>query len=283
MKSHPIRNAKIRTKLLGCLIVLASMTVIMGYVADKNTHTINNQFAGIVDGNTPRLIALLQLQTSAAKVEASAAELGAEGDSQKLHAGHNSSAKEVLLANLGSLQNAQTEYTRHAKTNPERARDVTTATDIVNVNAALLVSALEQNASTTKLASLHDSLHSSVDELGSKADRLVDNELRQLSKSSASVDKSVATQQKASIVVELVSLVLVIAIGVLLSRLIVRPLAQLRKGVDSIAKGNLNIKIPIHSTDEIGELTSSVDKLRITVKYLLDDAAMMDEEAKRKK
>lgn len=283
MKFHLIRNAKIRTKLLGCLVVLASMTAVMGYVADKNTVTINNQFADIVDGNTPRLTALLQLQTSAARVEASAAELGTEEDGEELHGGHNSTAKEDLLANLEGLHNAQNEYARYAKANPQKVQDIAAATNNVNVNAALLVSAVEQNASVTKLALLHDSLHGSVDELGSMADHLVDNEMRQLSKSSDSVDKSVASQRKASIGVQLVSLAFVVAIGVLLSRLIVRPLARLRKDVDSIAKGDLDIKTPSRSTDEIGELASSVDKLRITVKYLLDDAAAMDEEAKRKK
>jgi methyl-accepting chemotaxis protein len=283
MKFHLIRNAKIRTKLLGCLVILASMTAIMGFVADQNTTTINNQFIGIVDGNTPRLTALLQLQASAAKVETSVAELGANAGSLALQTNQTTTAKEELLANLEGLQSAQAEYSRQAKTMPAKVRDISMAADLVSTDAALLVSALEQNATRTQLTPLYTSLHDAVDELGAKADHLIDNELHQQRKSGDAVDKSVANQRKVSFIIQLASLILVAAIGLLLTRLIVRPLAKLRNDVDSIAKGNLDIKIPVHSTDEIGALASAIDKLRITVKYLLDDAALMDQEAKRKK
>jgi methyl-accepting chemotaxis protein len=283
IKFHAIRNAKIRTKLLGCLIILASMTAVIGYVANQNTTAINNQFTAIVNNNTPRLTALLQLQDSAAKVETSVTELGADTDSLTQQTGQNNTAKEELLAGLESLQNAQTEYARQAKTTPDKVKDITSVTDHVSNSAALLVSALEQNASRTQLALLYDSLHSAVDELGAKADYLIDYEQYQLRKSSESANRSVANQRKISIIVQLIALTLVVAIGVLLSRLIIRPLARLRKDVDLIAKGDLDVKIPIHSTDEIGELTNAVDKLRITVKYLLDDAVVIDQEAKRKK
>jgi methyl-accepting chemotaxis protein len=283
MKFHAIRNAKIRTKLIGCLIILASTTAIIGYVANQNTTALNNQFIAIVNNNTPRLTTLLQLQGSAAKVETSVTELDAGTSSLVQQTSQNNTAKEELLANLGSLQNAQNEYARQAKATPEKVKNITTATDRVSNSAALLVSALEQNASNAQLTPLYDSLHGAVDELGAQTDYLIDNEQHQLRKSSESANKSVTNQRKISVIVQLIALALVVAIGVLLSHLIVQPLAQLRKDVDLIAKGDLNVKIPIHSTDEIGELTSAVDKLRITVKYLLDDAAEIDQEAKRKK
>jgi len=275
MKLHFIRNAKIRTKLIGCLIILASTTAIIGFVANQNTTQINGQFKTIVDSNTPRLIALLQMKSSASEVEASLAELDAEAGGRQV------TAKEEILANLEALQNNQSDYARHARTTPDKVADIASATDRVSTSAALLVSGLEQKTSAATVEGLQEELRGAVDDLVAKADHLIDSELYQLRSSNTSVNNSVAVQQKISVAVQLLALLFVVAIGILLTRLIVRPLARLRQKVNAIAKGNLDVKLPVHSTDEIGELTGAIDKLRITVKYLLDDTAEQEQAAKK--
>jgi len=273
MKLTFLRNLKIRTKLLTGLVILGSLTAVIGYMAHQTTTTIKNQFATIVDVSTPRLITLLQLKASAAQVETSVSNLATATDD---------TAKEELLANLESLQSAQTEYTRESKTSPDKVAAINKTVDQVSTDTTLLISAIEQKTPKAKQTPLYDSLHSAVSVLVAKSDQLIDNEIYQLRKSNDQADSNVARQLKINVVVQLAALALVIVIGFLTSRLIIRPLSRLRKAVNLIAKGDLDKDIPINSTDEIGELTDAINKLRITVIYLLEDAKAMDQEAKLK-
>ena len=273
MKLTFLRNLKIRTKLLTGLVILGSLTAVIGYMAHQTTTTIKNQFATIVDVSTPRLITLLQLKASAAQVETSVSNLATATDD---------TAKEELLANLESLQSAQTEYTRESKTSPDKVAAINKSVDQVSTDTTLLISAIEQKTPKAKQTPLYDSLHSAVSVLVAKSDQLIDNEIYQLRKSNDQADSNVARQLKINVVVQLAALALVIVIGFLTSRLIIRPLSRLRKAVNLIAKGDLDKDIPINSTDEIGELTDAINKLRITVIYLLEDAKAMDQEAKLK-
>lgn len=273
MMLSTLRNLKIRTKLMTGLIILGSLTAVIGYMAHKTTTTIKNQFATIVDVSTPRLITLLQLKASAAEVETSVANLGVAT---------NTTAKQELLANLEALQNAQTEYAREADTSPNKVASINDSVDRVSTDTSLLISAIEQKTPRAKQTPLYDSLHNSVSKLVGKANQLIDNEIYQLRKSNTKADNNVARQLKINIVVQLAALALVVVIGGLTSHLIIKPLTRLRKAVNLIAKGDLDKDIPIDSTDEIGELTDAINKLRITVIYLLSDAKAMDQEAKLK-
>jgi methyl-accepting chemotaxis protein len=273
MKLTVIRNLKIKTKLLTGLFILASLTAIIGFMAHQTTTTIKDQFATIVDVSTPRLISLLQLKASAAEVETSIANLGATKDS---------TAKEELLANLEALQNAQTEFAREAKSLPDKVENINTAVDKVSTGTTLLVSAIEQKTSSLAQAPLYQSLHKSVGDLVSKADQLIDNEIYQLRKSNTLADSNVARQLKINVAVQLAAFALVVIIGILTSRIVIRPLSRLKVAVNAIAKGHLGKDIPVNSTDEIGELTTAINKLRITVIFLLEDAKAMDQEAKLK-
>lgn len=282
MNLQMIRNAKIRTKFVACLVVLASLTAVMGYLTSLSTATVKNQFTDIVDVNTPRLIALLQLKGDAAKVETSVTEFGAATGSLTQTSGRDTEAKDQLLANLESLQNAQNEYARRAKTTPDKVKRINAAVDQISTRVTLLVSAHEQRASAAQLAPLYETLHSAVVNLEDDVDHLIDNETYQLRKSNIEAATTVSNQQKLNVLVQVVAFLLVGGIGFLLSRLIVRPLLQLRHVVDGIAKGKIDESIVIRSSDEIGQLASSIDKLRITVKYLLDDAKAMDNERANK-
>lgn len=268
-----LHNLKIRIKLLTGLVLLCSLTAVIGLMAHQTTRTIQGQFDTIVDVSTPRLITLLQLKASAAEVETSVTSLGAAS---------TSTAKEELLADLEALQNAQTEYVREASASSGKETDISKSVDEVSTDATLLVSAIEQKTPRAEQAPLYNSLHGAVSHLVNQADQLIDNEIYQLRKSDAQADSNVARQLKINVAAQVAAVTLVILLGIFTSQIIIKPLLRLRTAVNLIAKGHLDKDIPVRSTDEIGELTTAINKLRITVKYLLDDAKAMDQEAKHK-
>lgn len=50
-------------------------------------------------------------------------------------------------------------------------------------------------------------------------------------------------------------------LGILLSRTISRPLRELTRATQAVAEGNLNQQLPVHSQDEIGELTTAFNRM----------------------
>ncbi|KPJ56824.1 hypothetical protein AMJ49_03705 [Parcubacteria bacterium DG_74_2] len=59
----------------------------------------------------------------------------------------------------------------------------------------------------------------------------------------------------------LLVLILVVFVSIVLSRDLIRPLQRLVKGTREVSKGNLDVKLKIISSDEVGELTNSFNKM----------------------
>ncbi|MFA6320366.1 MAG: PAS domain S-box protein [Candidatus Omnitrophota bacterium] len=71
-----------------------------------------------------------------------------------------------------------------------------------------------------------------------------------------------------AIVVLLVLLCLIFPLGYILGKRFVRPIAELRKGTEIIAKGNLDYRADVKSSDEIGELADSFNFMAANLKKI---------------
>ena len=75
-----------------------------------------------------------------------------------------------------------------------------------------------------------------------------------------------------NIVLTLILTALIVAVSILFSRRLVRPLKQLHRAADQIAQGDLNVDITVSSRDEIGELAASLDttveRLKSYINYI---------------
>jgi len=81
--------------------------------------------------------------------------------------------------------------------------------------------------------------------------------------------------------ISFLSLILVTIISIILSIKITRPLTRLRESMDKADHGNLDIRVPVTSSDEVGQLTNSFN----TMIARLDDLVrqtVSDQEDKRK-
>ncbi len=66
---------------------------------------------------------------------------------------------------------------------------------------------------------------------------------------------------KVSLLIIFLSFILAIVVGILLSKIITKPIIKLRDATKLISKGNLDVKIEVQSKDEIGELATSFNQM----------------------
>jgi len=81
--------------------------------------------------------------------------------------------------------------------------------------------------------------------------------------------------------ISLLSLILVTIISIFLSRRITRPIIKLRESMDKADHGNLDIRVPVSSSDEVGQLTNSFNTMIIRLNDLVNQT-VKDQEDKRK-
>ncbi|MGN0521651.1 MAG: ATP-binding protein [Eubacterium sp.] len=88
---------------------------------------------------------------------------------------------------------------------------------------------------------------------------------------------------RTGIIVLIIVLLFVAAIAILsfiTTKTIVSPIKKIEKGADEIARGNLNYKIEYKSTNELGKMVDSFNKMRLRLKQSIEK--QNEEEEKRK-
>lgn len=72
------------------------------------------------------------------------------------------------------------------------------------------------------------------------------------------------------LIISSIGFILAILIGVLVSRLITKPIVAVSKGAKQIAEGNLSIEdINVKNNDEIGELAKSFNEMKMNLRHLI--------------
>ena len=93
---------------------------------------------------------------------------------------------------------------------------------------------------------------------------------KELVETKAANDTAIKRVQTLIILVFLVSIVVSVLIVLMVHKTIIRPLKQLKDFTVDIARGNLNKRIDIYSNDEIGELTTSFNRMVADVQHFTD-------------
>lgn len=88
---------------------------------------------------------------------------------------------------------------------------------------------------------------------------------------------------KVIIIISLITLILIIIFSFFIGKSISKPIMQLAKGVDTIGKGNLEVKIPVEGKDEIGYLSGSFNKMANSLKISKEKIEHQRKELERAK
>ncbi|MGF1525461.1 MAG: HAMP domain-containing protein [Candidatus Competibacterales bacterium] len=64
---------------------------------------------------------------------------------------------------------------------------------------------------------------------------------------------------------------LALAISIALRNLLIRPVTHLTEAAADISRGNLDVSLEAKSNDEIGQLTSAFERMRLSLKVAMDN------------
>ncbi|MCL5104564.1 MAG: methyl-accepting chemotaxis protein [Armatimonadetes bacterium] len=84
-------------------------------------------------------------------------------------------------------------------------------------------------------------------------------------------DASQSSSRTLAVVVSLLGFVSAVVIGVLLSRSISIPMTKMTEAADKLAAGDVNVALEITTTDEIGDLSKSMNTMASTLRALIEE------------
>jgi GGDEF domain-containing protein len=86
------------------------------------------------------------------------------------------------------------------------------------------------------------------------------------------ITKAMKNLLKQSILIAIVIIIIHSVFAMVLAKMILLPIRQLNEATMSISHGDLDIRVPIVRTDEIGQLSSSFNEMSIALKRMRDEA-----------
>lgn len=260
-------NLKIRTKLFFGLLLLVLISGVVAYTSGQATIKTRDQFTELTSVDTPRLVALFQIGNSAIELDKNVSDFSTAISKNASSQGVETE-KSDLLANLERLGTAEADYHRHVKAEldeedqtPEESNEVKDEVNAVLLNASELIAAHEQKVSVVSIIGLREQLQQSLDNLDKVVGKNIDIELFQLNKSNLRTNQNVSALLRNSLVLEAIALASAITIGIILTRLIALPLAELRRGVLAVTQGNLQHKIKVDNKDELGQVAAAFNDM----------------------
>jgi HAMP domain-containing protein len=115
-----------------------------------------------------------------------------------------------------------------------------------------------------------DSIGSAAEDLRLAADAISRAQVGALSRVETTAGEIESTTRTLMLVAALVAAVLGILLAVSITRSVTVPLAHLVKVSDKISTGELDTPVPAAAKDEIGELAEAMERMRVSVKTLVE-------------
>jgi methyl-accepting chemotaxis protein len=251
----------IRNKLLGAFLVIAVFSVGVTYLNIRNQATRSRGESLIVRDYT-LAEALLEMKSVASDVGREAITFNSSDDS--------AIKKNELLANLERLDKWEGEYKKYADVkSPEDLSFISKLENTRNtiVDAALAYSSMkERGISGIPIEQREQSLETAIAELKDVIENAIVREradTRTVSESALQLNGMAA---KENITLSSIAVIIALAFGFLLNRLIARPIRRLRDGATRIASGDLTQHVSADTNDEIGQLANAFNVMSIKLK-----------------
>ncbi|MBZ0156758.1 MAG: GAF domain-containing protein [Alphaproteobacteria bacterium] len=115
----------------------------------------------------------------------------------------------------------------------------------------------------------YEEYESAVASLSSAMDRLVRNEKKDVEEAHGKAIKTIRAARNATVAVGFFAILLSVGLGSLLFRTVSRPVAMLRNAALALAQGDLDVHIGNTRKDEIGELAETFERMRKSLKELV--------------
>lgn len=260
----------IRQKLLGGFLSIALILAAVCTILYVSIQKVDDSYSDLIDRRAKVLLAAKDVQIMASReISSLRALLLQEEDSS-----------ENLLQNISKLN----EITIHASNlvdnidHKQLLSRMSTLNASFKSNSEKVIALIETNQiEAEQLAT--DSVFPLAREIRTLADKLEQDQTATMEDGSATNSGMVRSIMSIIICLGIFAVVLAIAIGLFISRLISNPIIALAKAAKTIASGILNQEnIVIKNHDEIGELAGSFNQMRMSLHQLVSQASSSTEQ-----
>lgn len=152
----------------------------------------------------------------------------------------------------------------------DQLKKINTLNEQFKINADLVSALMRSGELERAMEMAAEKVMPLAKEIRDIADKIAADQAKNMSQGTTDTSAVVTKVKTTLVVVSVVSIILAALIGVVISRLISRPLIALAKGAERIADGELNHEdISVKNQDEIGDLASSFNRMKHNLRNLI--------------
>ncbi|MEA4806425.1 methyl-accepting chemotaxis protein [Acetobacterium wieringae] len=262
------KNLKIKTKLLTSFILIALLVGVVGFIGIINTWSLQESDQELYENMTVPISQVGQMSTTFQKMRVNlrdmilandpaliqSIEKSIAEDQQKIDTLADDYQKTIQTDEMqeafDSFEAARTEYSKHL--------------DAVKTHAAL-----NQDTEAFNLMSPDGAAGKATAALQTAIDNLSDLKLADgLTKSEENFAQAAGVTTTMTIIM-IISMIIAVALGLLLTSLICGPLRKANHMIQEMSKGHLSNRLNIDTTDEVGEMATTMDKMADSLQFLV--------------
>ncbi|WP_286946137.1 methyl-accepting chemotaxis protein [Acetobacterium sp. UBA5834] len=262
------KNLKIKTKLLTSFILIALLVGVVGFIGIINTWSLQESDQELYENMTVPISQVGQMSTTFQKMRVNlrdmilandpaliqSIEKSIAEDQQKIDTLADDYQKTIQTDEMqeafDSFEAARTEYNKHL--------------DAVKTQAAL-----NQDTEAFNLMSPDGAAGKATAALQTAIDNLSDLKLADgLTKSEENFAQAAGVTTTMTIIM-IISMIIAVALGLVLTSLICGPLRKANHMIQEMSKGHLSNRLNIDTTDEVGEMATTMDKMADSLQFLV--------------
>ncbi len=268
---------RLQSKLMVSCFTLVLLVALGGLINTQTHQRVTDDFDRLMDTDVPGLLALehakaaslrmlektisyvfLRLKANEA-LEEEAAQIEKDVEKEKEEFREARNKLHQWLAECCDLSNNERTSDRLQYLWKLENRLYEAALNLMNVGAAVGRQQAQLQA--------RDVLEGLEDEFLTLIDRVIQAKLKKFASSRERVKRSAASTRQLNMALFGVSLVGVLFLGFLLSKMVVQPLLKLKEAVQAIGAGRLDTSVSIQSQDEIGKLAGAFNEMVAEVRH----------------
>jgi len=266
---------KISIKLISGFLTVALLVGVIGYFGFTGTQGVFESFDVIADETAPELSILGKIEAEVHRLQLEAvhfALISAEAQEEEAAAAlleeleefdeTNKELDEAIKA-LEEIEGAEEEH--EAAEEELQGKIKETKEELYNA-ALALINAKKEGKSGQEILDLIEELEEIEEEFDELIDSRISAETTELEERDEIADKLAASTTNLILIVGSIALLLAVGLGLYISHSISKPIKELTKASEKLKKGNLNYKIDVKSSDEIGQLAETFNEMRLGLK-----------------
>ncbi|MBC3899031.1 HAMP domain-containing protein [Acetobacterium malicum] len=252
------KNLKIKTKLLTSFILIALLVGVVGFIGILNTWSLQKSDQELYEHMTVPISQIGQISTTFQMMRVSLRDMILANDPDLIQSvKKNIAAEQLKIDELAgeyattiqsdemqqafeTFESARTEYNKH-------------------LDSLMNLATLNQDTEAFNLMSPEGAAGKGTANMQSAIDNLSTLKLADgLAKSENNIDQAAAATTTMTVLM-LISMILAVALGLLLTSLICGPLRKASHMIHEMSKGHFGNRLNMDSTDEIGEMADAMD------------------------